>query len=203
MIKNMLVIVSLSFMFVSCLGIEEVVTVNDDNSGTVALTYKIAKEFSDLGSYKGEKKPLALPVLRTDFERIAAVTKGLTLKSYSSSETEKDVVVRAEIGFASIEALAGLDFASDPMMKAVVNGKSTTLTIVIPKAGESEITQDTIALFDEMSSGYDIILTVHTPKPIVKQTLGEQAKDKRSATLKTNLVELLRTNKKQQFEIAW
>ncbi len=202
MIKKVLLLFSVSFLFSSCIGIEQVVTINPDNSGNVAFTYTIAKEFSDFGSYGGVKKQMPLPVHKADFERIVKSTKGLTLKAYSSSETEKNIVIRAELSFASVTDLAAFAVSDEPEIVAAANGESTSVTVSIPAAGEV-VTDDTLAMAEEMSAGYEFVLTIRTPGPITNHTLGETGADKKSVTWKTTLPRLLESDKKQLMTVTW
>lgn len=203
MFKNMMVLFLFSLLLVSCLGIEQVVTINPDNSGTISFTYKIAKEISDLGSYGSVKKQLPLPVLRSDFERTIQGKSGLALAGYSSTENEKDVIIHADVSFTSLSALSGLSMPDDAIIKGEINAGSGSLSVEIPSIKEPNMTDDDLEMLKDMSDEYDLVFTVHTPKDISGNTGGEVAKDKRSASFRTSIYDLAKAKEKQHFTINW
>ncbi len=197
------VLIVFTLSLYSCLGIEETITINGDNSGSIVYIYRIAKEIKDLGSFGEMKRSLPLPILEDDFRMICKDKKGLRLASYSSNENEKDIIVRAEVAFSSMAALDALSLPDDPIMKSETSGKGTSLTLVIPAASKTEITDDSLSMVQEISKGYDIVLSVKTPKPITGHTLGDVGSDGRTITYKTSAYDLAKTKQDRLFTIQW
>jgi len=197
------VLIVFTLSLYSCLGIDETITINGDNSGSIVYTYTIAKEIKDLGSFGEMKKALPLPVLEDDFQMICKDKKGLRLASYSSKENEKNIIIRAEVAFSSLAALDALSLPDDPIMKSEITGKGTSLTLVIPAASNTEVTDDSLSMAQEISKGYDIVLVVKTPKIITGHTLGDVGTDGRTITYKTSVYDLAKTKQDQLFTIQW
>ena len=53
----------------SCIGVDSRLTVRDNGSGTLQLTYRISQLVADLGVSSTGKSAIPLPVSRSDFER--------------------------------------------------------------------------------------------------------------------------------------
>jgi hypothetical protein len=203
MLKYAATVLAVSLMLVSCLGVEQVISLNRDNSGSISFTYRIARELTDLGSYGDAKKGLPFPVHRADFERTIAGNAGLVLSSYSQTENQKDVVIRASVTFSSLEALSGLAMPGDTIATARTNGNLTTLSVTIPSLGDAEIDEETIEMLRDMYAGYELVFTVRTPKNIIESSIGEIARDRRSATFRTTVYDLASAPEKLIFTIKW
>jgi hypothetical protein len=201
--KKIFLLILSAFMFVSCVGIDQAITIKSDGSGTAEYNYRISKAFLDLGSYGELKKPVLFPVNKDDFERILHDAKGLSLKAYSTKNTENDLIVRAVITFDSVNDLKKLNLTEEEISVTIEPGNKTTISFFLPSGNESGITDDSLEMVKEMSEGYDLNITITAPKDITDHNSGEISKDKRSVSLKTNIYELLSVKDKKRFSITW
>ena len=101
-------VIAVLLLFSACIGVESSITIREDGTGTVALSYRISHKVAHLGRLD-EKDPLVpLPVNNDDFERTVANTDGISLLSSEQNEDEQNVYINADFRFDSVEALSGL-----------------------------------------------------------------------------------------------
>ena len=63
-IIRLLVLFSLSFTLLSCLSVESEITVKNDGSGTLTLSYRISRMVTEIGRLEDENTLVPLPVTR-------------------------------------------------------------------------------------------------------------------------------------------
>ena len=104
--KIVLLCVALAFL-TSCIGIDSRLTIRDNGSGTCCSPIASPSSSPNLGLSSTGKSAIPLPVTRADFERSLAAAEGkVNLTRFDRSENEKDITIRAELTFDSLEALA-------------------------------------------------------------------------------------------------
>lgn len=190
-------------LLVSCIGMQQTITVNEDGSGSVSYTYRIAKEFADLGSYGDLKQPVALPVHKADFERIVSGNKGLALAEYSTTVDPRDLIVHAVISFASISDLDRFTLPDGSGIRISKTGDGSRLQYDIPGSQDAGVTTESLAMIDEMSAGYAIGITLKAPRKVTSHTLGEIMTDGKTVTYATTLSELVRNEAGGSFVVTW
>jgi hypothetical protein len=193
-----------SLLLASCVGIDSRMTIRDNGSGTLILTYRVSQLAADLGTSSTGKSAIPLPISRQDFDRsIAAANGKVRLIRFSRTENEKDITISAELSFDSIEALASLDAFKDAQLKATTDGARNTMSQVIAKTPPEPLTDDTKRMIDSLFSGYDISFTVETPRPIQSSTLGTVSADKRTLTYKASVRDVMTTAGDLVLEMSW
>jgi hypothetical protein len=193
-----------SLLLVSCVGIDSRMTLRDNGSGTLTLTYRVSQLAADLGTSSTGRSVIPLPLSRQDFERSLAPSNGkVRLDSFSRSQNEKDISIKAEISFDSLEALANLDAFKDAQLQSTTDGARRTLRQVIARAPAEPLTDDTLRMIDSLFNGYDIAFTVETPRPIQSSTLGTISADKRSLSYKASVRDVMTTANDLVLDMAW
>src|SRR5271157_4603801 len=105
--RKIVILCTASVFIMSCVGIDSKVTIREDGSGTLLLSYRVSQLVSDLGTTTSEKGIVPLPLEKVDFERSLQATQGkVRLTRFERSENEKDISIRAELSFDSLDALA-------------------------------------------------------------------------------------------------
>jgi hypothetical protein len=193
-----------TILLASCVGIDSRMTIHDNGSGILALTYKVSQLAADLGTSSSGKSAIPLPISRADFDRSLAAANGkVRLTQFSRTENEKDVTIHAELSFDSLEALAQLDAFKDAELKSTTNGSRRSLSQVVAKVPPEPLTEDTKRMIDSLFSGYDIALTVETPRPIQSSSLGTVSPDKRTLTYKASVRDVMTTTSDIVLELSW
>ncbi|AEJ19633.1 hypothetical protein [Gracilinema caldarium] len=158
--------------FTSCIGLNSTVTIRQNGSGTIQLEYRLSRMFEALGKLDGNEKQLPLPVSRTDFERTLSRVPGLTLNSYSLSQDQKNVIVKAELAFANLEALMGFLDASGQSVKLISEGDNRVMSMVLVK-GIKNVDKDLENLVHTIFTGYTIDVRFTYPSPPLVSASGK------------------------------
>lgn len=159
---RIIVLAAVSLLFTSCIGINTVIDLNQDGSGSVAFEYKISDIVMNMGQCDG--KCIPLPVSKADFENTVKKTAGLSLRSYKITESGNDSVITAKIDFDNEDALllllnCGLtDCVSLTRKDGVTTFRQTLSPGNIPDI-DPEILLNMKSLFD----GYTIRTTLNLP----------------------------------------
>jgi hypothetical protein len=145
-----------------------------------------------------------LPVTRADFERALSATQGkVRLTKFERTENEKDINVRAELAFDSLDSLAQVDSFKDAELKASVSGSRHTLTQTIAKGVKQLPAADTQRMIDELFDGYVLSFTIQAPSAIVTAPVGTLSADKRTLTYKANVKDVLSTTSDIVLSLSW
>jgi hypothetical protein len=188
----------------SCVGIDSRITIRENGSGTLVLLYRISQLVVDLGRPQGEKGPVPLPVSREDFEKSLQDAKGeVRLTSYRRSEDEKDITIRAELAFNSVEALSKVGAFADADLSLASAGGKRTFAQVVSRAPGEPVTEDSLRMIDALFDGYAITWTVVTPRPILSASVGTLSADKRTLTYSTSVKEIMRSKTDIDLAVSW
>ena len=116
--RKIVILCIASVFIMSCVGIDSKVTIKEDGSGTLLLSYRVSQLVADLGTTTSEKGIVPLPLAKVDFERSLQATQGkVRLTRFERTENEKDISIRAELSFDSLDALAQVDAFHDAELK--------------------------------------------------------------------------------------
>lgn len=148
-------------LFLSCIGTSSKITFNDDGSGTLVQEYRVSLELEHLGALDGNEAQPAVPAIRSDLEKTVARIPGLSLVSYKTSEDGKDRIHRAEIAFASPEALSALFAANEQLLTVDFPGKRILVTL--PGSEETENDEMFREMVTEEFSGYMFDISFSLP----------------------------------------
>jgi hypothetical protein len=193
-----------ALLIVSCVGIDSRLTIRENGSGTLTLAYRVSQSIAQLGLSTAGKPVIPLPVSRSDFERSLAQTNGkVRLSRFDRSEDEKDITIKAELTFDSLEALSQVDAFHDADLKPGTDGSRKTFSQVIGHPMPTPLTDESKRMIDALFAGYDMSFTVETPRPIQSSSLGIVSGDKRSLTYKTSVKDVLSTKTDIILTLSW
>ena len=166
---------------VSCVDVESRLSLRGDGSGTLVLAYRISRQLANLGQAAGEAPSVPLPVQREDFQRALLGAPGLTLRSFSRTQDDSDVSIRAEIAFASLDALARVEAFREMQVRLETSGSRRTLSLLLARAAEGPVSEDSLQMIDEMFEGRALTFVIQLPGPILSASSGAQVSaDKRT-----------------------
>jgi hypothetical protein len=188
----------------SCIGVDSRLTVRDNGSGTLQLTYRISQLVADLGVSSTGKSAIPLPVSRSDFERSLAASNGkVRLTRFDKSEDEKDITIRAEIAFDSLDSLAKIDAFHDAELKWGTEGSRRTFSQVVARTPRQPLSDDSRRMLEALFDGYDLSFVVVAPQPITDSTLGTLSADKKTLTYKTTIKDVMTTTQDLVMTARW
>jgi len=163
----------------SCVAVSADIVLKNDGSGTAVLKYRMDKRLEALGRLDGSGRWFTAPVGRADFERSVKRLPGVRMRSFSSREGEKDLVVQAGLEFDSLEAF--LKFLDGAGSRAVYAGEGgiRRLTLVLGKARELNPGADSAfhELFSQAAADYGISLSFTLPGEGEMRLLDTQGRE--------------------------
>ena len=167
--RNIALILLTAFIFSSCVGLASEIHLRPDGSGSMSLEYRISRELESLGKLDGNERWPPVPAGKADFERTAARLPGLTLKSFTTKTTEKDIINRATLDFANLEALVRFlngsvgDTTSGQGASLSRDGAKTRLTLRFSAGDGGGVDPALLALAASVMEGYVLDFSLTTP----------------------------------------
>jgi hypothetical protein len=207
-------------LFSSCIGIKADIALKADGSGRISLEYRVSRQMDGLGQLDGNMSKPTIPTGKADFERTLARLPGLKLVSFSTKQDETDTINKADIDFASLEALLPfLNSAGEGTALAQTGGK-TSLRLTLSEGfgrsqGSGGIDPELLALVEAISVGYEVAISLSSPKdtslalfdhagkPIQALNGAEWVKSGRKASLALPLPQLLSLKEGLDLEFSW
>lgn len=188
----------------SCIGIDSRLTLKDDGSGTLSLTYRVSQVVADLGLSSTGSSAIPLPLSRADFDRSLESAKGkVRLTRFSSSENEKDITISVDLAFDSFEALAQLDAFRDAQLTLSANGTGKTFSQLVARAPAEPVSEATLQMFDALFSDYTLSFVLQAPRPIQTTTVGTLSADKRTLTYSAPVKDAVTTKSDIVLSAGW
>ncbi len=202
--KAALVSIVAAVLLSSCVGIDSRLAIRQNGSGTLALTYRVSQLVVNLGNPVDGKGVVPLPLSRADFERSLANAGGkVRLTRFDRSENQKDVIIRAELAFDSLDALAQLDAFQSAQIRVSSDGTAHTFSQLIAKAPAEPVTDDSLRMVDAFFGGYDLTFTIEAPQPVKTNSIGTLSSDKRILTYTTSVGDIVRTKSDIVLSMSW
>ncbi|GHV08307.1 hypothetical protein FACS189485_19670 [Spirochaetia bacterium] len=201
-------------LFSSCMGVKADITLKADGSGRISLEYRVSRQMESLGQLDGNLNQPTIPIGRQDFERSLARLPGLTLYSFSSRQDEKNIINRAEIDFAGLEALIPFLDAAGEGASLARTGDKTSLRLTLSR-GSGNIDPELLSLAAAVSAGYEAAISLsgpattdlnlfdHAGKPIRDLNGAEWVKSGKKASIAIPLSELLSLREGLELEFTW
>jgi hypothetical protein len=207
--RRLLVLIMPVFLFLSlssCLGVNADIVLNPDNSGTLALEYRISHFLDSLGKQDGNERWLPLPVGKADFERTIARLPNMKMLSFSSRDDGKDIIITVKLEFKNMDALLKFLDAAGEKAVFVRENASSKLTLVLSEGG-AEGNKDLQDLFEKVSAGYFVNISLSLPNegrlnaPSLKG--GEMQGKGKKLTCALPLSEILASKEAMKLEFIW
>ncbi len=202
--RKIVILCVVSVFIMSCVGIDSRMTIKEDGSGTLLLSYRVSQLVADLGTTTSERGIVPLPLARVDFERSLQAAQGkVRLTRFERTENEKDISIRAELSFDSIDALAQVDAFHDAELKLSADGTRHTFSQLIAHAPAQPVTADSLRMIDAFFDGYGLTFVVEAPQPIKQFALGTLSSDKTVLTYTTSIKDVVRTGSDIVLSVGW
>ena len=197
----LIVALSLFFLF-SCIGIETEITIDDDGSGEITLSYKVSRLVIHLGTLEEDRPFFAVPVSRQDFDDITESVPGLRLRSFDMDEDASDVFVDATLAFDDIDALNAL-FGSNGRSSITLSrsGGRTVYKHVIYEGNGEEVNDDSRKMVEALFSDYALRFSLTAPDDI--STVSHGIVSGRNATIEHTIAEVIDLREPLVWEISW
>jgi hypothetical protein len=201
--KIVLLCLTLAFL-TSCIGIDSKLTIRDNGSGTLQLIYRVSQLVANLGVSSTGKSVIPLPISRADFERSLASSGGkVRLARFDRSENEKDITIRAELAFASMDDLARVDAFQDAQLKFTAEGSSHSFSQLVAKTVTPPLNEDSRKMLQTLFDGYEMTFVLEAPQPIQESTLGVLSADKRTLTYTGKIRDVMTTPQNLVMSARW
>jgi hypothetical protein len=202
--RKIIVLILSSVLLVSCIGVDSKLTIRDNGSGTLRLDYRVSQLVADLGSSASDKGVVPLPLARADFERALESSQGkVRLTRFDRLENEKDITIRAELSFDSVDSLAQVDAFRDAELKLATDGARHSFSQLIAHAPTPPATEDSLRMIDAFFDGYDLTFVIEAPQPIQLSSLGSLSADKRVLTYTTSIKDVMRAKGDIILSASW
>ena len=161
-----LVLILICAALCACIGVSMDISIRSDNTGTMALEYRVSKMLANLGKLDGNERWYTIPVGRADFQRSMARLPGLRLSSFSSTDSSVDNITRAEIKFDNCNDLMDfLDSSQQNSEKRALysrDGNKNRMFLVIMDKDFS-INTDLLSLTETVFNGYTLNFSLSVP----------------------------------------
>ena len=203
-IIRLLVLFSLSFTLLSCLSVESEITVKNDGSGTLTLSYRISRMVTEIGRLEDENTLVPLPVNEEDFRRTASENEGITLKSFNIDDDDEYVYIDAELEF------------SDPAALSVLLGGAAGDTITFSREGdnyilsqrlydglEGPISEDSKRLLETYFSSESISCTVRTESAVKDAGIGTAGDGGKEIRFESSVSDIVQSEEPVEFRVTW
>jgi len=202
--RKIVILCIASVLIMSCVGIDSKMTIKDDGSGTLLLSYRVSQLVADLGTTSSEKGIVPLPLAKADFERSLQSTQGkVRLTKFERTENEKDISINVELSFDSLDAIAQVDAFHDAELKLSKDGTRHTFSQLIARAPAQPVTEDSLRMIDAFFDGYALTFVIEAPQPIQEFTLGSLSGDKKVLTYTTSIKDVVRTKSDLVLSAGW
>jgi hypothetical protein len=201
--KIVLLCLTLAFL-TSCIGIDSRLTIRDNGSGTLQLIYRVSQLVTNLGVSSTGKSVIPLPISRADFERSLAQSGGkVRLTRFDRSENEKDITIRVELAFNTLDDLAKVDAFQDAQLKSATEGTSHTFSQLVAKTLTPPLNDDSKRMLDTLFDGYNITYVLEVPQPIQDSTIGTLSPDKKTLTYTARIQDVMGTTQDLVMSARW
>lgn len=121
----------------SCASVDARLTIAQSGSCSLKLHYAVSEMAMALDATSGGRALLPFPISRDSYESALADLSGARLAAYSSSETDRDYIVDAELSFPDIESLAHFVNSQGPERIAYSTDNSQrTLRVVLSSGAD-------------------------------------------------------------------
>lgn len=201
--KIVLLCLTLAFL-TSCIGIDSRLTIRDNGSGTLQLIYRVSQLVANLGVSSTGKSVIPLPLSQADFERSLAASGGkVRLSRFDRSENEKDITVRVELAFNTLDDLAKVDAFQDAQLRSGTEGSSHTFSQLVAKTLTPPLNDDSRKMLETLFDGYQMTYVLEVPQPIQDSTIGTLSADKKTLTYTARIQDVMTTPQDLVLSARW
>ncbi len=200
--KGAIAAILVSILFASCVGVDAEATIARDGSARLKMRYALSKMLVSLGSLEANDRLLPFPVSREDFERTVRGNAGTTLISYAQKETSDDLVVEAELSFATLSALAAF---LDPKGERAIyseSGGERRLTLTLAGGG-AKLDPELEKIVKAAFAPYTVSLTIKLPQAAKSAGIGLASRGGLELSYSKPVTELATSERPIVWDIRW
>jgi hypothetical protein len=164
----------------SCADIDARLSVASSGSCGLRLHYAVSKMVVSLDALDSGRDILPFPVSKAAFDRAVKDAGGTELLSYAQKETDRDLVVDAELKFASLSSLAKFLSPGGERAAYAESGGQRSFRVVLaegkaPGGGSSD--PDLARFIDAAFAPYSVSISVRLPSPLKSASAGKISRD--------------------------
>ena len=190
-------------MFSGCLGAETHLTIKNDGTGTLEISYRVSKLVAYLGAESESHRHVILPVREEDLASFADDIEGVDLSRHTFRENDTDILVTARFQFNSLDAIASMFRRLDGPTLTVVQGEdgTTTLSWLLYRGLVEPAGENVKQMVESFFADYSIEWRVSVPSEI--SYVSDGATDGATALISKNTTDLLLTVEPVTWEIQY
>lgn len=190
-------------LLTSCIDIDSHIVLDENGSGTVEFTYKVAEIAMNLGAAEKDRTLLPIPVGEADLRRTVLAVPGLALESYSRSTEGENAVVKAKLSFRDIEALdrfAGREGITFALKK---EGDNVVFEQILSPGNPDGIDEKTRRFFEAFFMPYRLRFTLTAPKNVKNAGPVKSEIAGRDARVSLSFIEIAESREPLLWRVEW
>ena len=191
------------FLFLSCLDIDAKVSLAQDGSGTLDMTYRVSQLAMNLGNVEQGQTPLPLPVSEQDFRRTVQAVKGLSLKAYKRTDDAEKSVIAATLEFTDVKVLGRFLGEGEDSFSLKNEGGSVSFQQLLVPGNPEPLDDKTREFFQTFFKNYGLSFTVEAPGAIKKSSLKDAEIKGREAKLRIPFIAAAEAKEPIVWKIEW
>ncbi len=204
MVRNFVLLLLISILFISCLDVESEITIGDNGTGQWMLKYRIPQEvlyitpgneLSGFNYFPSNEKGV--------IERINSIP-GLVLIDISSRETVDFVEINTLISFTSTDLIES--FFNNYIEEAILNidsGNRGEFVITIKTPFRRKLDSDTLSIISALYSKSVMNITVDLPGIVTESSAGLLAENPNRANFEFRFLDLLLSEEPLQWRVNY
>jgi hypothetical protein len=190
------------FLLAGCLSVKSAITLTENGSGKLRLTYTVSKMMANVGKSDEDSRFIPLPVNREDFESKVNAVKGLSLTSYKQGEDTENIIVEAEVAFDQVEKLSVLYGRSLGEGLSLKNeGGKRVFSQFIYEGLSGEPDPESLSLIETMFKGYELSFSLVAPSRILSSNLGSVQNNVVTYTI--SILDLMKRTEPLSLEVSF
>jgi hypothetical protein len=134
----------------SCIGLSMDIQLRKDGSARLSMEYRISGMAEVIGKLDGNENWPIVPVGRADWERTIERIAGARLVSFSSRQSQKEIITNVTLNFENTEAL--LKFLDPAGNRASMSANQ--LELIINEPVSTAINESLLGLVQQVTDGY-------------------------------------------------
>ena len=197
-----LFVTGISFIFLSCLSIDSKMTLAANGSGSLELVYTVSSFARDWDASGSGNSPLPLPVNEGDFRRSVNMIQGISLTSYSRREENDSTVIRAVLGFTSVEALNRFVAGPQSVFALRQEGTRTIFEQTITEGTKSSLGEDYLEFVRTFFSPYVLSFTLTAPRAVTRAIPSQNVLGQ-TASVSFPLAHVMESSQPVIWQVEW
>ncbi len=191
-----------TFLFFSCIGLETEIEITSSGSGTISLEYRVSGMILSMGMVEDEAFALHFPIEQEDFEDSLVGNTGLSLRRYSSRKDGDDLLISAELQFATLGQLVAFLSETGQVTQLEESARSNTLIIRLSEGAEP-LENEFNELVQTLFNDYILRFRFRAPRAVRSSGVPVQNIDARTVEYRAPIGEVLSAEEPLIWELSW